>query len=207
MKYLIPILLLSLLVSCTSKDKSTTVVAIQSFENFDPALADTIQKSIEDVYGFKVIQLNPISIPKAFFVNVKSPRYRADSLIQFLASHRPDSIDYVLGLTTEDISTTKRDNFGNILKPESKYLDWGIFGLGFRPGPSSIVSTFRIKSASNSKYIERLKKICMHELGHNLGLKHCENDKKCVMRDAAETIKTVDQVELSLCEKCKKSAY
>ena len=51
--------------------------------------------------------------------------------------------------------------------------------------------------------IERFKKICIHELGHNLGLHHCENYDKCVMRDAAETIKTIDHVDLMLCDKCK----
>ena len=42
----------------------------------------------------------------------------------------------------------------------------------------------------------------MHELGHNLGLKHCDKDAKCLMRNAAETVKTVDQVDLKLCTYC-----
>ena len=51
--------------------------------------------------------------------------------------------------------------------------------------------------------MERLKKVCMHEIGHNLGLPHCEQSTTCVMRDAAEKIATVDNVELKLCEHCK----
>ena len=35
-----------------------------------------------------------------------------------------------------------------------------------------------------------------------MGLKHCDSDKNCVMRDAAETIKTIDHVKLSLCSAC-----
>lgn len=50
--------------------------------------------------------------------------------------------------------------------------------------------------------MERLKKVTMHELGHNLGLPHCPN-KHCFMQDAAETIKTIDGVELNLCEECR----
>jgi len=205
MRLLILTLLILTIAACRQEKKVNTVVAIQPFGDFSQALTDSIQQSVEEVYGFKVVQLDPISIPEAFFINVKSPRYRADSIIRYLHSQKPDTIDFVVGLTNKDISTTKRDANGAILKPESRYTDWGVFGLGFRPGSSCIVSAFRIKSANEAKFIERLKKVCMHELGHNLGLIHCENDGMCVMRDAAETIKTVDQVNLSLCESCKKA--
>ena len=109
----------------------------------------------------------------------------------------------MLGLIAKDISTTKRDRYGKVKKPESKYEDWGIFGLGYRPGSSAIVSTFRIRHNDRAKFQERFQKICIHEIGHNLGLKHCEFDDRCVMRDAAETIKTVDQVDLYLCGYCR----
>ncbi len=65
------------------------------------------------------------------------------------------------------------------------------------------MSTYRIKSADSKKFISRFKKVCIHELGHNMGLKHCKDNANCVMRDAAETIKTVDQVDLKLCKDCK----
>ena len=180
-----------------------TKIGIQPFENFNPALIDTVKNTIEDVYGFEVIILESIDIPKNAFVNIKSPRYRADSLIYHLRKIKPDSIDHILGLTSKDVSVTKKDKSGTIKQPEYKYKDWGVFGLAFVPGSSCIVSTYRLK-ASKAKFIERFKKICIHELGHNLGVHHCENHEKCVMRDAAETIKTIDHVDLMLCDKCKK---
>ncbi len=188
---------------CGSTSSAGKVIAVQGFGNIDAALIDTIKNTIEELYEFdRVVVLEPKDLPKTAFVNVKSPRYRADTLLRILKREMPDSIDYVIGILNKDISTTKRDALGNILKPENKYTDWGIFGLAYRPGPSCVLSTFRIKSASKSKFIERMKKVCMHEIGHNLGLKHCDKHPKCVMRDAAETIKTVDQVDLKLCAYC-----
>ena len=115
---------------------------------------------------------------------------------------KPDSVDYILGLTAHDISTTKRNENGLVKEPASKYEDWGVFGLGYMPGESCVVSTFRL-THPKAKAIDRLRKICIHELGHNMGLNHCE-DKGCVMTDAAETIKTIDHVTLRLCASCRK---
>ena len=137
------------------------------------------------------------------FVNIKSPRYRADSLLIDLFQNRPDSIDYLLGITSKDISTTKRDSKGNIRQPKSKYLDWGIFGLGYKPGVSCVISTYRLNNGKSDLLISRVQKIAVHEIGHNMGLDHCETEK-CVMQDAVETISTVDNEGFELCERCYK---
>lgn len=189
-----------LLFGCSQFNQPKTI-ALQTLSGFPSDLKDTIQQSIEDYYHFNTVVYPNIEIPKEFYTAIKSPRYRADSIIRFLKHNKPDSIDHVIGLTTKDISTTKHDKNGNIKSPESKYTDWGIFGLGYRPGASCVVSTKRLKHPSRAKFIDRLKKVILHELGHNLGLPHCKN-QNCFMRDAAETIKTIDQVELNLCEKC-----
>jgi archaemetzincin len=184
-------------------DNKNTVVAIQPFDHFDTALADTIAAAIKENYNMETVVLSHTKLPAASFVNIKTPRYRADRLIEFLKEQKPDSITYVQGITEQDISTTKRNALGLVKEPTSKYADWGIFGLAYRPGPSSIVSTFRLQHDSRKKFIERLKKVALHELGHNLGLDHCESSV-CVMKDAAETIKTIDTISSALCSGCKK---
>ncbi len=180
----------------------TVSVAVQPLGKYDKELADTLVQAIERYYGFTTYLLPQQSMQEHFFVHIKSPRYRADSIIHYLRQHTPDSINYVLGFTRHDISTTKRDEDGNIKQPESKYTDWGIFGLGFRPGPSCVVSTHRLGGKGRTREIDRVKKIALHELGHNLGLPHCPSEN-CFMRDAAETIKTIDAVTLNLCNNCK----
>ncbi len=187
--------------TCNNSSTPMKTVALQPYERFPQHLTDTIESTIKKVYGFHVVVLPPKPLPKNAFISVKSPRYRADTLIRILRREKPDSVDYVLGLTLKDISTTKR-NKGEIKEPIYKYIDWGIMGLGFRPGVSCVLSTFRIKDKNT---IERLTKITMHELGHNLGLKHCTFSNRCVMRDAAETVKTLEKVDLKLCSNCRVS--
>ena len=193
------VLLIIIMMACSNfEDKH---VGIQPLGSVQEGLLDSVAKTIHKVYGFEVDILPSKEIPQSTFINQKSPRYRADKLIRWLKETKPDSLDFILGLLEKDISTTKRDKDGNVLKPISRYEDWGVFGLGYRPGASSVVSTFRFKNREKSKFTDRLKKICTHELGHNLGLKHCPN-KKCVMTDAAESIKTIDNVNLRLCASC-----
>jgi len=86
--------------------------------------------------------------------------------------------------------------------PAYKYQDWGVMGLGYCPGNSCVISTFRIRHKDSATETLRLKKVSVHEFGHNLGLPHCP-DKKCVMTDAVESIATIDNAKLELCNKCK----
>lgn len=123
---------LFILVSCESNEKR---IGFQPYGEFDKALVDTVVNALARTYDYEIIILPKRKIPENAFVNIKSPRYRADSLLIDLKENKPDSIDIVLGLINKDISTTKRDKDGNVKKPESKYLDWGIYGLGYRPGP------------------------------------------------------------------------
>lgn len=192
--------LAALVSSCAPDEK---FLAIQPFSGCDQALCDTLQHTLSSVYGFPTIILVEASMPEGSFINVKSPRYRADKIIASLKSTLPEDIDHVLGFTHYDISTTKRDVNGNTKEPVYKYEDWGVFGLGYRPGASCVVSTFRLKHTDNALFVQRVKKVAVHEIGHNLGLAHCPN-KECVMQDAAESISTIDNVELNLCASCRR---
>lgn len=195
--FLITLIFLSM--GCS--EKKTIKIGIQPFDKFDTYLIDTVAKSIKDVYGFEVFVLPDKPIPENTFTNVKSPRYRADSLILYLKEIIPDTVNYIVGLTQKDISTTKKGKFGKIKQPENKYGDWGVFGLGYQPGPSCVVSTYRLHCNDKNIFIARVLKVTIHEIGHNLGLKHCKS-KNCIMRDAEEKISTIDNVTLKLCDNC-----
>lgn len=208
MKYNLYFSLIFILLSCTSKNESVKstlkkrIVGIQPYENISIEETKKIAKVLDSFYGCKSIILPSIIHDKKSFISIKSPRYRADSIIRFQRRSIPSHVDYILGVTNSDISTTKHDKKGNIEKPTWKYADFGVMGLAYRPGNSAIVSTFRLKHKNKYIAFTRLKKVAIHEFGHNLGLPHCPN-KKCVMTAAAEKITTIDNEKLALCKSCK----
>ncbi|MBC7862891.1 MAG: Zn-dependent protease [Bacteroidia bacterium] len=122
-------------------------------------------------------------------------RYVSDSLLVFLKTLKPANANYLLGLTDKDIATEKGDN-----------PNYGIMGQGYCPGNSCVVSTFRLNKKALSKNIfwDRFSKVVLHELGHNFGLPHCEENDSCLMNDADGTIKQVDKERKYLCTECLK---
>ena len=58
--------------------------------------------------------------------------------------------------------------------------NWGIFGLGSLSGKNCVVSTARF----GNKHFDRLSKVSIHEVGHTLGIPHCNSDVNCLMNDA-----------------------
>ncbi len=178
------------------------IIGIQPYGKIKSDLIDSVGSALRKEYDARIVILPSQDIPQHSFINVKSPRYRADKIIRHLKDTRPDSLDYILAITDKDISTTKKDFLGNTLEPKTKYEDWGVFGLGYRPGPSCIVSTFRIGKTTRTNFVTRLQKISVHEIGHNLGLDHCDS-QGCVMQDAVESISTVDNEGLHVCAVCR----
>jgi archaemetzincin len=93
---------------------------------------------------------------------------------------------------------TSRD----ISVPKGEIADWGVIGvarLGGRPG---IVSTYRLRvgGASDALFSARLDRVAAHELGHTLGLPHCDAPL-CLMNDAHGHLRSID-VSTGLCARC-----
>jgi archaemetzincin len=57
-----------------------------------------------------------------------------------------------------------------------------------------------ISQSNQKKLYERVIKVSIHELGHNLGIPHCTSDRKCLMNDKKGKIKQVDQELLFICK-------
>ena len=193
---------LTMLVSCAQETKDK-VVGIVVLNDFEQTYIDDIITNIQSYYKCKCVLLNTIQLPQNCITTIKYTRYRADSIIRYLRDIKPDSIDYILGLTNENISNTQYDKYGKIKFPESYFVDVSIFGLGFRPGKSCVVSSFNFWNADSNLAKTRLKKIAIHELGHNFGLPHCKS-KDCVIQDGTETLKILDESDTKLCRKCSK---
>lgn len=127
------------------------------------------------------VQLLPAEPLPAFAYYAPRNRYRADSIIQWLQSRAKENESFI-AITAADISTNK----GSI-------KDFGIMGLGFKPGRAAVASLFRLKNKNN------LYKVAIHELAHNAGLPHCRN-KTCYLRDAEGKDPTNE--ETAFCQSC-----
>ena len=182
--------LFSLIFSCEkSKDNAVKngeeiTILIQPFEDVKPKQLTEISENIRKIYP-KIKILKPIKFPQNTYYEPRN-RYRADSIIKYLRTKTPNNC-VTLALTNKDISVTK-----------GKVADFGVMGLGYRPGNACVASSFRLNPKNKN---EQLYKIAIHELGHTQGLKHCP-DKTCFMRDAEG--KNPTNEEKDFCQNCKK---
>ena len=182
--------LFSLIFSCEkSKDNAVKngeeiTILIQPFEDVKPKQLTEISENIRKIYP-KIKILKPIKFPQNTYYEPRN-RYRADSIIKYLRTKTPEN-SVTLALTNKDISVTK-----------GKVADFGVMGLGYRPGNACVASSFRLNPKNKN---EQFYKIAIHELGHTQGLKHCP-DKTCFMRDAEG--KNPTNEEKDFCQNCKK---
>ncbi|MDN3691842.1 Zn-dependent protease [Chryseobacterium tructae] len=185
------LLFLFLVFSCSEKQKivkesqqkPAITILVQPFRDIQPEKVETVAEGIKKIYpNIKVLE--PIDFPENAYYKERN-RYRADSIIKFLNTRTKEGF-VTIGLTSKDISVTK-----------GKIKDFGVMGLGYRPGKACVASNFRL-SKENSD--EQFYKIAIHELGHTQGLPHCP-EKMCFMRDAEG--KNPTNEETDFCKKCK----
>ena len=130
------------------------IIALQPIGPYDKTQLQFIKNELQSFFKTPVVVLNEMAMPAAFLNTSKGERYSADSLIRWLARTAPDSVFKVVGLTHKDIFTTKYAN-GAIKKPENTYAVWGIFGLGFKPGKSCVVSDHRLYTNNTQQFNHR----------------------------------------------------
>lgn len=182
--------------------KEQHVIALQPLNHYSKSEIAFLEKELGLFFKKKIIVLPDRPIPDTFIDRSKGKRYSAGKIINWISSFKTDTTIAVIGLTHEDIFTTKKDKSGRIKQPASTYAIFGIFGLGYCPGPSCVVADIRLRTKDSKLFHHRLRTVTIHEIGHNMGLPHCPQ-KNCIMSDANEKISTVDNSGLDYCDTCR----
>ena len=153
---------------------------------------DTLKDPIKSRYPWLQIESLPpfVNIGEAF--DSRRNQYHSTRIIALLEKQIPfTQMDRLLGITDFDIYVPGM-NF--------------VFGEARLPGRVGVISTYRLKAKGSGKgtlYPERVLKEAVHELGHMLGLNHCEDDS-CVMH-FSESLKDTDNKGSALCEDCRRT--
>jgi archaemetzincin len=180
------------LVSNNTTAGSLTVY-IQPLGNVETKNIDVVVNSLKSFYGCKVVVNTPATLTKDLLAKSNS-RYEAGKILKKFNNNKN-----LLIITEQDIACRNA---------QRNVDEWGVFGLGYRPGKTCVVSTFRLNrrnpSHSRKLFNERLAKVSLHEIGHNLGLEHCTSGTDCLMKDAKGLIETVDNEKMLLCISCQK---
>lgn len=181
------ILVLVCILTLSNTTKPSKIIYIQPLGNVNQEYLTYIKKSVKEFYGYDCVIKLKVNLTDDILA-VSGSRYEASKIL-----NKFDLKQNVLIITEKDIAYKK-----SIAFPE-----WGIFGLGLRPGKTCVISTYRLKkNVSKSILLLRLKKVVLHEIGHNLGLEHCTNNEECMMNDADGTVKQVDREKIWFCKKC-----
>lgn len=125
-----------------------------------------IERSLKQYFRGQVVINVAIPLPTKAASSIVR-KYHAPKLLQYLST-KTTGKSIILGVTEMDICMNKNGN-----------PNFGIFGLGQRPGNSCVISTFRLTRNNTS---EKIIKVALHEIGHTQGLPHCRTPS-CLMSD------------------------
>jgi archaemetzincin len=155
-------------------------------------LLDTVRKRFKARVDFCMIDL---PVTRSF--DSKRKQYDAEGLLKGLFRFAPPNADKALYIVRDDLYHGELN-----------------FVFGIAAEKACLLSTARLDprfygetdmDRARALFKERVVKEALHELGHTLGLPHCE-DKHCVMA-FSNNIDEVDGKGKAFCEDCSKALH
>jgi len=166
-------------------------ITLLSFGYFDYDFLRKIAENIQHEFFFTV-QIKEGHLDLSDFYDPARHQYDANKLLFQLENQFSSDTTKTIGIFNVDLFI-----------PIFTY----IFGQAFLGGRSGIASIFRL---NNERYgiepdknllLERTSKEIIHELGHTMGLIHCQVPD-CVMRSVTY-VEDIDQKNTGFCPKCR----
>ena len=164
-------------------------VSLVPFGDVRQDVIDAIAGGIYENLGLGVFFEEPQPLPSSFFDSDRG-QFRADDLVRHLRDNVPTSSRLKLGITAVDLYAMD--------------LHF-VFGISILKQATSIISYRRLDNSfyhltPNDRVLyERVVKESLHELGHALGLDHCESP--CIMH-YSNSVMEIDVKPARFCPSC-----
>ncbi|MFB6070405.1 MAG: archaemetzincin family Zn-dependent metalloprotease [Halanaeroarchaeum sp.] len=161
-----------------------------------PRVKREASAALRSIYEGEVSVRETQSVPESAY-DPGRDQYVAEEFIDLAA--RVGRGDKTVAITPKDLYYRRRNY---------------VFGLAYLDGRSCVVSTYRLQTSSDGGFSERpadevfadrVRKEVVHEVGHTLGLEHCENNR-CAM-NFSPTTREVDRKEQHLCGTCQRRVF
>ncbi len=173
-------------------------ILLQAIGRFDQRKVLKLKKNLE--WTFKGLILKVIISKRPFpllysFYNSVQKQYDVHPILKNLkVMHSHKQYICVLGLTEDDIYSKTRNFIFGIA--EKAYLNFPGFAV---ISTCRLDETFYNRETDHILLESRTLKEAVHEIGHVLGLIHCNHD--CVMQ-FSESLRNIDQKSLAFCKSC-----
>ena len=173
-----------------SPDKSEHIILISPVGDLSTELMAALAGEIQRVFGFSVT-IDSVLQDLSFALDQNRNQHHSTMILERLAAKAPARAVKVIAIAQVDL-------FIPILTH--------VYGEAQLGGTASVVSTFRLNEGRSGmsispKYMDRIVKEAIHELGHTFNLRHCPEDT-CIMHYCRNE-EDVDRKSDELCRYCK----